>query len=209
MRSFLQNKKEISDDKFDELAYLFLNKSILIINEKKYRICEIEFYLKNDDHNDKYTHCNDDQAKYGKFYFHKYGNGSYKGGTYKGMDITFGNENSHCGVLIRSIYNTDTKEFIEGPCRTVNKILEEYSIESINELTNNKLLSVLENEHDFCLKNAKMKEEIIYKGKRVGLSDKYPNFRNLNYRYLVKKNKIKKQKADLIKVGFTKKKENK
>ena len=41
-------------------------------------------------------------------------------------------------------------------------------------------------------------KEQIYKGARVGLSDKYPKFKNLNYRFLIKKNLIKKQKKDLI-----------
>lgn len=32
----------------------------------------------------------------------------------------------------------------------------------------------------------------MFKGERIGLSDKYPQFKMLKYRYLIKKKKIKK-----------------
>ena len=38
-------------------------------------------------------------------------------------------------------------------------------------------------------------EEQMYKGPRIGLSDKYPEWRGINYRYVVMKNKIKKKKG--------------
>jgi hypothetical protein len=60
---------------------------------------------------DEYTHCNDDQLKYGYWYFHKFPNGSYKGGTFKGLDITLGNnKDKYCGILIRSIYDIENKK---------------------------------------------------------------------------------------------------
>lgn len=71
----------------------------------------------------------------GKWYFHRFGK-TYKVGTYKGMDLTFGKgDKAYGGILIRAISSvgaTDGKhlppnEFIEGPCNTVNKILEHNS----------------------------------------------------------------------------------
>ncbi len=41
-------------------------------------------------------------------------------------------------------------------------------------------------------------EEQIYKGPRIGLSDKYPEWKNVHYRFLIKKNYIKKGKSDLV-----------
>jgi 5'-3' exonuclease len=45
-----------------------------------------------------------------------------------------------------------------------------------------------------------MEKETVCKGMRVGLSDKYPEYKTKNYRYLTMKNKIKKQKRDLVPV---------
>src|SRR5579883_2225689 len=99
------NNELINKLDFDTIAEKILNSYELIIKGIKYRICEIEFYCRCKDHDDKYTHCTPDQQKYEKFYFHKYHNGTYKSGTYKGMDITFGNKDMYFGILIRSIYN--------------------------------------------------------------------------------------------------------
>lgn len=66
------------------------------------------------------------QKNLGQWYFHKFGK-SYKSGTYKGLDITFGKGSiAHGGILIRAISQLDpppVNEFIEGPCNCVNKIL--------------------------------------------------------------------------------------
>jgi len=37
------------------------------------------------------------------WYFHRYGSKGYKSGTYKGLDITFGQDSMYGGILIRSI----------------------------------------------------------------------------------------------------------
>jgi len=200
MYTFVKEKKSISQNKFDKIAKLLLNGTVLKINDNNYRICEIEFYLRNEDHDDEYTHCNEDQSQFGKWYFHKYKNGTYKSGTYKGLDLTLGTKDKYCGILIRSIYNIDDDEFITGPCKSVNKVLEEYSKKSVEDFTKNKLLSAIENKHNFVLEDSELEKEEIYVGKRVGLSDKYPEFADRNYRYLIMKDKIKKQKKDLKKL---------
>lgn len=203
MKSFIESKTDPNVNNFDKIAHILLNDSILLINSKSYRICEIEFYLHNDSHKDQYVHMNHDQLSYGSYYFHKYKTGTYKSGTYKGLDITLGNHLSHsyCGILIRSIYDISNKILIEGPCRSVNKILEEYNCISISDFTNTNLLSVLSNKNNFVIKdidkNNLFNDEIIYKGIRVGLSDKYSDFKNKKYRYLIMKDLIKKQKSDL------------
>lgn len=42
---------------FEKIADKILNNTVLHVKDKTYRICEIEFYYKNTDHNDQYTHC--------------------------------------------------------------------------------------------------------------------------------------------------------
>ena len=206
IEELLEVQKNINPLHFDSIAYTILNRTILKLNNHSFRICEIEFYLNSKDHPDKYTHSDPDQLKYGYWYFHKYRDGRYKGGNYKGMDIALGNEPilTYCGILIRSIYNLKEKIMIEGPCRSVNKVLELYKINSISEFIEDKILSVHKNSRNFCLIDAgyKVKPMIIYKGSRIGLSDNYPNYRNRDYRYLIYNNLIKKQKKSRVKCHF-------
>ena len=136
----LQKPKNFSPSDFLEFANTILNHILIYLpltkNKKAYRICEIEFYLfNNKTHKDNYVHCSLDQLKWQKFYFHQFKNGSYKSGTYKGMDMTFGvlEREIYFGVLIRSIMDMETGEFIEGPCRSVNKILEIYQSHDVKE----------------------------------------------------------------------------
>jgi hypothetical protein len=110
------------------VAKKLMNSYKLIVNhEGEYRIAEVEFYLKNEDaHKDTFTHCDPIQAKNGKWYFHRMNPTnpmSFKAGTYKGMDLTFGGEKVFGGILIRALYNIKTKQYIDGPCNTVKEIL--------------------------------------------------------------------------------------
>jgi len=111
--------------RFVTVAGSILNGMVLSIAGVGYRITEIEMYFNGGAHKDPFTHCSPDQGHSGMWYFHKVGN-SYKGGTYKGLDIAIGTpEKSFGGILIRSIENLTTGETIEGPCRTVDTILKE------------------------------------------------------------------------------------
>lgn len=128
------------ENDFIEIANKILNQMILIINGRKFRICEIEMYLKSSNHPDNYTHSNPDQKSFGKFYFHKYSNGTFKSGTWKGVDIVLGNETKYFGILIRSMVELDQNfkpkfsEFIEGPCKCVNKLLEQFGLTEVSQL---------------------------------------------------------------------------
>lgn len=59
---------------------------------------------------------------------------SFKCGTYKGMDITFGNKNIYGGILIRSIMDLNDGKYIEGPCNSVSKLLEIRGVKEFKEL---------------------------------------------------------------------------
>lgn len=206
MESFIKNMTEVIDDNiFFEIADIILNKTVLLVNNNKFRISEIEFYLKNENHNDQYTHCDVDQLKYGSWYFHKYKNGTYKSGTYKGVDLTLGNQKSYCGILIRSIYDIDNNLLIEGPCNCVNAILKIYNMSSVIEFINlMQCLSVVDNNAGFILKNYSYTndnnietKENIYSGPRIGLSEKYIDFKSKPYRFLIFYDKIKKGKKNM------------
>ena len=67
---------------------------------------------------------------------------SFKAGSYKGMDLSFGSMASNSemgnisgGILIRSILNTHTNQYIEGPCLTLSEILNIQGVKECKELS--------------------------------------------------------------------------
>ncbi|KAL6054024.1 Methylpurine-DNA glycosylase (MPG) [Balamuthia mandrillaris] len=122
---------------FTAIASRLLNETAMYINDKPHRFVEVEFYLKGPfNHIDIFTHCDERQQTCGKWYFHRTGSG-YKGGSYKGMDLTFGGQKPasskpavYGGILIRAIQpldpvtNKPTGDLIEGPCLVVDHVLE-------------------------------------------------------------------------------------
>ena len=172
------------NEKFTKLTNELLDNVRLVINKKEYKLREIELYLYTDDHPDIYTHRDIDQKTPGGWYFHKKGN-TYKGGTYKGLDITFGYKNklSYGGILIRAISNDN---IILGPCKSVDKILEETKFDKIQDLVTNLIsLNDVSKESLLYIKYDNNNNNLpIYKSPRVGLSYKYPEYAVKNYRYL-------------------------
>lgn len=117
------------------------NKCALVLGEYIMRILELETYHTSD----PYTHCNErqyartdkgdiniqpNQCSITSFYLHRTGNlstSSYKGGTYKGLDIA-----SNGGILIRSLLVGN--DVIEGPSLVVDKLLTLYQGLTIEQL---------------------------------------------------------------------------
>lgn len=126
-------------NQFNTYAERLLNRTILKVANKRYRICEIEMYLHNNDHPDKYTHRDPMQLEFNKFYPHKYKTGTYKAGTYKCMDIAYGDRatQTYFGILIRSIRDLDNNKFYCGPCLCVREILSNFNCSEWNEFFNN------------------------------------------------------------------------
>jgi len=175
----------------DEIIQEVLYYTGLKVNDQIIKIREIELYYYSETHKDSYVHRIDDQLNHKSFYFHKFKNGSYKNGTYRGMDLTFGNRdaNIYFGVLIRSIELPDGT-FIEGPCRSVNAMV---SIAKLNDSGSSSEILRLSQ----CISTCTIYEDQddIYCAPRIGLSDKYPEFRELKYRYATNIRKIKKERA--------------
>ena len=193
-----------------QLAKYLLFETHIVVNNNSYRMLEIELYVYNDKHNDIFTHCHTEQKNMLTWYFHQMSEkeNSYKGGTYKGMDITCGIDDGYGGILIRSIMNETDNTVIEGPCKVVNEILEKTGQDCIKNLVVDKL-----NNDKSCLNNDLLKlEEKCYDNvdmfyaPRIGLSMKGSNIEekkiwvNQNYRFIVFKDKIKKEKTKMIKM---------
>lgn len=184
---------------FKSIADHLLNHCYLLANKSAFRLVEIEFYLKCDSHSDPYTHCLEDQQKLHTFYFHKFKNGTYKSGTFKGMDLVFGSkeDNAYFGILVRSVQDMQTGEIIQGPCNAVNRLLKECKKESIMDLTKGRSIHLFNNKNLKLVESDDLEKIPMARGPRIGLSDKYPEYQNRNYRYVIHHQSIKKAKKSL------------
>ncbi|KAI0797396.1 hypothetical protein BC629DRAFT_1285897 [Irpex lacteus] len=88
----------------------------------EYELLEIEFYLwKADSHEDPFTHGSEEQRRSGRWYFHRAPTkatgassssgarsataaGGYRGGTRKGLDLTFGSPSESSPAVVSSRY---------------------------------------------------------------------------------------------------------
>lgn len=175
----------------------------LLIAGKIYEFAEIEFYFYSPTHLDIYAHCHPEQKVYGKFYFHRASNREgvgYKGGTYKGLDITLGDgKDTYYGILIRALYNPEVG-IITGPSKVVDHILSQYKVGSINELVGNGCLDLLNNHRDMKMVELKVKNtEKIYVGPRIGLNmNTSQEWVQKPYRFCIHYPLIKKDKRKLV-----------
>lgn len=177
---------------FIDLAKTLLTKRVLQIGPRVYEFTEIEFYRYDEKHPDPYTHRHPDQLQYGKFYFHRSSNSSnasYKGGTYKGLDISLGDgSKSYCAILIRSIYNPDTG-MICGPCNVVDHILASCDVKSIDELVGPSALDISNNHRMIHVRSPEetktsIASSPIYCGPRIGLGSHSPEWQKQPYRFV-------------------------
>jgi hypothetical protein len=172
---------------FERIANELLNKWILEVNHSKYRIAEIEFYLKSGQHNDTYTHGHELQKTTGNWYFH----GS-------GIDLTFGTSESYGGILIRAIYNILDNKYIHGPLKTVTELFSN-------------LGTAYSSPFQFGLvpdSNNSLDSERVFKAPRVGLNpEKDKESFNQNYRFFIMPKEEHKDKTiiyeSLISQGFS------
>lgn len=137
----------------ERMMYILHNHCALSIDDHIVRIMELEYYHWDD----PYTHCNEKQREVGTIYIHRTGKTSsckYKGGSYKGMDIT-----CNGGILIRSILIPGSTGVVEGPCR---------SVDALSNITG-KGLDELENQVRLIMCNWDQKYT-PYVGARVGLT---------------------------------------
>jgi hypothetical protein len=197
----------------DKIALQLLNERLLhVIDDKDnnhyFEICEVELYLNSEEHPDPYPHKHPDQKLFGHWHFHRTSNkpdASYRSGTFKGVDITLGTDDSYFGILVRSICPVGTNDVISGPCKVVNKILELTGNESICDLTKNQAWKITEHPHlklvESDLKIIQDDNSKVYYGPRVGLSkhevDPGDQWRNMKYRYCKKYKGIKHDKRSL------------
>ncbi|CAF2129148.1 unnamed protein product [Rotaria magnacalcarata] len=173
---------------FQTIADKLINSYELVLNAKHiFRLSEIEFYFYHQTrHPDTFAHRHPEQQRHSNWYFHRQGTSStasYKAGTYKGVDITFGspNDSSYGGILIRSIENKQTGQIYEGSCLVVDAILNLCDCKAIKELVEAKLnqnLRVFNEKSTMYLRpiqTATAATQQIIASPRVGLTLKVPS----------------------------------
>lgn len=107
---------------FTAIAMRLLGTCRLQVAGAPHRLVEIEFYFDSQQHPDPFTHRHPAQATSGRWYFHRIG-ASYRGGSFKGLDLTLGDGVAHGGVLIRSL-ETPSRRVVVGPSLCVDYLLE-------------------------------------------------------------------------------------
>lgn len=112
---------------FRNVAELLLTRATLVAGTAALRPTEIEFYYYGGHHRDEFAHRDSTQERLAYWYFHRTGT-SYRGGTYKGLDLTIGREgHARGGVLLRAaaplVPDAPRASRIEGPSRLVDELL--------------------------------------------------------------------------------------
>lgn len=107
----------------EDLARRLMFEYRLNIAGEIWTITELEGYLYDKNgHPDEFVHRDPQQLEMNTWYFHRRGR-TYKGGTFKGLDMTFGEKDLqiYFGMLIRAI--DSPQGLIEGPCNVVDYML--------------------------------------------------------------------------------------
>ncbi len=125
----------------------------------------------------------------------------FKSGSYKGLDIAFGQHGAAAGILLRSIM-TPEHEIINGPSLLVDHILELNSAASIPEFVSDFDLCV-ETPSKLYIKFDRDGDVAVYRSARVGLSMKKTDGDRIGfvakpYRYLTFPERIPKGRDYLI-----------
>jgi hypothetical protein len=119
-------------DWFARIAADLLNRTRWIIGGRPHRITEVEFYFRGHEHDDPFTHGDPIQVHQGRWYFHKTA-GAYRGGTFKGVDVTCGDGTARGGILIRGVAEEDGS-LIDGPSLLVDRVLRSCDLTSVRAL---------------------------------------------------------------------------
>jgi len=204
----LLRKREPLDAWFTRIAERLLNGSRLVVRRQPYRLVEIEFYYWSKAHPDPFTHRDPIQFHVGHWYFHRT-HGVYRGGSFKGLDLTFGQGDASGGVLIRGIETPDGA-LIDGPSLCVDHLLDATGAATVAELDRaiNKRLA-WEDGNPLMLEMTETTETTekrpLYRSPRVGLMLKRVAARTEGtrfvmrpYRYLSEPRRTKKGKLHLV-----------
>jgi hypothetical protein len=162
-------------------------------------------YFSGDPHPDLFAHRDPIQLEDGRWYFHRT-RGEYRGGSFKGLDLTLGDGKAHFGILIRTVVAADGT-ILDGPCVMVDHLLTKTkaaNVAVLDSLINAR--SIWDTTSPLAIVEAeKPRNATVYQTSRVGLSLKKakgkpdaPRFVGRPYRFLTEPSNISKGKAHLV-----------
>jgi hypothetical protein len=120
------------DPSFAAVAERLLNGTELRVAGQSYRLLEIEFYLFHAAHTDPFSHRDPLQLHCGHWYLHRT-HGGLRSGSFKGLDLTYGNGTASGGVLVRSLARADGT-VIDGPSLCVDHLLAALRFRTVADL---------------------------------------------------------------------------
>ncbi len=106
---------------FDAIAERLLCGCRLMVAGEAHRLTEIEMYYHGGWHLDPFSHRDPVTKATGPWYFHRT-HGVYRGGSFKGVDLTFGGTEAFGGILIRGVEREDGV-LVDGPSLLVDYLL--------------------------------------------------------------------------------------
>jgi hypothetical protein len=189
---------------FQRIAEVLLRRTVLDVAGEPHELSEIEFYLHGEGHPDPFTHGQALQRSSGRWYFHKSGE-SYRGGTYKGLDITFGPPDVFGGILLRSLLTPDG-QLINGSSLCVEHLLVRTGHRDVASLAGAiGERNVAARDSPLRLRAVPERAQTIYYTSRVGLTLKrvaehpeMPDYIVRPYRALTQPRRIEKGRVQLI-----------
>lgn len=117
---------------FTRIADRLLNGSRLTAGGRAHRLMEVELYYWSEEHPDPFTHRDPIQFSIGHWYFHR-SRGTYRGGSFKGLDLTFGDPTASGGILLRGL-ETPEGVLIDGPSLCVDYLLDATGAANVADL---------------------------------------------------------------------------
>lgn len=193
----------VADSWFTRIASHLLSASHLMVGAEPHRFVEIEFYYFSEHHPDPFAHRNPLQLECGRWYFHRTG-GTYRNGSFKGLDLTFGDGKAFGGILVRSIETPDGR-LIDGPSLCVDHLLAATgtkSVEYLDDAIGHR--AAWETSCPLALRELDAERPSgIVRSARVGLSLKKQHAESLRYlmrpyRYLTETRRVRKGKLHLV-----------
>jgi hypothetical protein len=195
----------VLEDWFGRIAQALLNGCRLMIGKQAHRFIEVEAYYCGEGHPDPFTHRDPIQLQQGRWYFHR-SRGTYRGGSFKGVDLSFGDGKAFGGMLIRGIEKPGGA-IVDGPSLCVDYLLDATgagTVAALDRAVGGRAAwdpaNPLRLEEDAALEQRR-----VYRSSRVGLSLKkakgepeQPRFVMRPYRFLSQPQRTAKGKAHVV-----------
>lgn len=189
---------------FPELADQLLNRCRLVVAGTAHRLTEVEVYYHGEGHREPFSHREPIQRQSGPWYFHR-SHGSYRSGSFKGLDLSFGDDTAFGGILIRGLEKPDGT-LIDGPSLCVDYLLHAVGASSVADLDRaiGKRLA-WQADNPLYLQAAEIEQRPVYRSPRIGLTLKRGadsierrRFVLRDYRFLTQPARISKGRVLLV-----------